>query len=89
MKLVRYFQEVCVANSANCKDTTTINADDNATTSHNNNSIELLSCARQYSNHFHASTHIIFIIAYRHTHILFLLILLPCGFIGLDRNDPW
>lgn len=88
MRLVRYIQEVCVANSANCKDTTTINEDDNAATS-NNNSIELLSCVRQYSNHFHALTHIIFIIAYRHTHILFLLIFLPRGFIGLDRNHPW
>lgn len=91
MSLVRYFQEIYVANSANCNPITTINDDDNTTTNHNhnNNNIGLLPCARQYLNHFHALSHVILIIVYRHTHILLLLIFLPCGFIGLDRCDLW
>lgn len=92
MRLVRYFQEMYVANSAHCNPTTTINDGDNTTTNHNynnNNNIGLLPCARQYSNHSHALSHVILIIVYRHTHILSLLIVLPCGFIGLDRCDPW
>lgn len=92
MGLVRYFQEIYVANPAYCNPTTTINNEDNTTTNqnhNNNNNIGLLPCARQDSNHSHALSNVILIIVYKHTNIHLILICLPCGFIDLDRCDLW
>lgn len=77
MKLVSYFQEICVANSANNNDSLLQMIIITRTTL-----IELLLCARQDSNHSCASTHGILPVVYRDTHI-FLLKFLPCGFVGL------